>query len=228
MILTGKKTNKRLFILWVLLITVVFAANAQKKSQLCSNCMIDTTGGGYISIEDTVKRNPILNYELLTGAHLVLTHQLKISRAKIPFFPHNIDVLYVGSGYSRGHVIPYEDLAWSPISAKASMNEKRNLAPQPQNENIGTKLACEDTCRLLATQYKSAKVYSGTWGSLGLMKGINKPQIYWTLVIANNQKYIYWMPTTGDKIGFHNLKDTHISFIQLTTNLGFDPTKILN
>jgi len=195
-------------------------------AQTLPNCKVDTTGG-YISIFDTIKYNPICNYELLTKAHL--DNHSANNRDTISFFPHKIDVLYKGSGYSRGHVIPFEDLAYSYISAKASMNEKRNLAPQPQNENIGTKLACEDTCRLLANQLGSVNVYGGTWGTYGSMKGINIPVAYWTIAIEPSGKtLVWWLPTHGAGIGYHDLHNCHIAYTELVKRIGFDPVKIVN
>lgn len=202
-------------------------AVAQVRPDVCKYCFQDTTGG-YTSIEDTVALNPICNYELLTKDHLTLTHKLKISRAKIPFFPNKIDSKYAGSGDSRGHAIPYEDLAYSKKTAKASMNLKRNLAPEPQAQNIGTELASENYQRLLADSLGFVKIWVGTWGTVGEVKGINKPSIYWKLIIEPNKEYhAYWMPTTGDKISYGSLKDCEITYTLLVKNLGFDPLEIL-
>lgn len=210
----------------ILFLLLPFFAGAQNRPDVCKYCFQDTTGG-YTSIEDTILHNPICNYELLTNHNLILVHQLKIDRSKIPFFPNSLDKLYVGSGDSRGHIISYEDLAWSLKSATASMNEKRNLAPQPQNENIGTKLACENYTRSLAIKYGYVKVYGGTSGTLGSMKGINKPQYYWTLIIAQGKPIAYLMPTTGPNIKYADLQKCLVTYPQLVTNLGFDPEKVL-
>ena len=158
-------------------------------------CKIDTTGG-YISIEDTVLHNPICNYELLTKAHLSGVEQ---NRDTIPFFPAQANRFYRGTGYSRGHCLPFEDLAYSPPTAKASMNLNRNLAPEPQNQNIGTELASENYERKLALQYDSVKVYVGTNGTYGNIHGINIPVYYWKVIIANGvYHFCYWMPTTRE------------------------------
>lgn len=203
-----------------IILILMFGLVGRVEGQVCKYCQIDTTGG-YISIEDTILHNPACNYELLTKAHL--DNHSANSRDTIKFFPHKMDVLYKNSGYSRGHCLPFEDLGYSYVSAKASMNERRNLAPQPQNENIGTKLACEDTCRLLANQAGQSDVYGGTWGTYGVMKGINIPVAYWTIANVNHVLYCYWMPTHGDKIGYHDLKYCHISIEDLETKLGFNP-----
>lgn len=208
-----------------LILIILFAYCGVTMGQSLPNCKVDTAGG-YISIFDTIKNNPICNYELLTKAHL--DNHSSNNRDTISFFPHKMDVLYKGSGYSRGHCLPFEDLAYSYVSAKASMNEKRNLAPQPQNENIGTKLACEDTCRLLANQQGAIQVFGGTWGTYGSMKGINIPIAYWTMVIDENHNALcWWLPTHGDKIGYHNLKDCRVTMGWLQDKIGFEPTLII-
>ena len=189
------------------------------------NCKVDTTGG-YISEFDTVKHNPICNYEYLSAEHLILVHQLRIDRAKIPFFPASVDKLYNKSGDSRGHVIPYEDLAWSKETATASMNLNRNLAPEPQPQNIGTELAKEDTARTLATQNGYCQVWGGTYGTLGDMKGINKPAVYWAVLISGGKQYVYWMSLTGD-VDYHSLGNCHITYADLVSRLNFDPEKIV-
>jgi len=206
-----------------IIICIGFYVNSE--GQTLPNCITDTTGG-YISIFNPKTHNPICNYELLTNSHLIIVHQLKIDRAHIPFFPHSIDVLYSGSGDSRGHVIPFEDLAWSQATATASMDENRNLAPEPQSQNIGTELAKEDTARLLATQHIYCKVYGGTFGTLGDMKGINKPAVYWSVLISDGKTYVYWMSLTGD-VGFHTLGKCHIAYSTLVSRLGFDPVKVI-
>ncbi len=223
--------KKLLFFCLTVLASCSQAALAQAtipRPDVCPACVQDTTDG-YVSIADTMKHNPICNYELLTAAHLQLVHALKIDRAGIPFFPHAIDVLYKNSGDSRGHVIPFEDLAYSLRTAVGSMNLRRNLARQPQDENIGTKYACEQLCRKLAMQYGSVKVYGGTFGSLSDERGLNKPEFYWTMVVTPGQTLIYWMPTTGQSIGFNSLNDLGIgiSYTVLVKKLGFDPQKVI-
>ncbi|ASU34432.1 DNA/RNA non-specific endonuclease [Mucilaginibacter xinganensis] len=209
----------------ILLIIFVLSGICSLHAQTLINCKVDTTGG-YISVFDTVKYNPICNYEVLTKAHL--DNHSANNRDTISFFPHKIDVLYKKSGYSRGHCLPFEDLAYSYVSAKASMNEKRNLAPQPQNENIGTKLACEDTCRLLANQQGSIQVFGGTWGTYGSMKGINIPEAYWTMIIdSDNNAICWWLPTHGGKIGYHDLGACRITQESLEAKLGFEPPLVI-
>jgi len=197
------------------------------RPDVCKFCQQDTSGG-YTSIEDTILHNPICNYELLTNAHLLLTHSVKIARGGIPFFPSAMNTLYKGSGDSRGHCIPYEDLGYSLISATASMDLNRNLAPQPQNENIGTKLACENYTRAMALQFGSVKAYGGTFGTVGIMKGINKPSVYWTIIVEpNGTVETYWMPTTGLLIKYADLPACKITLNQLVLNLKFDPIKLI-
>lgn len=218
--------KKLLLLLILIAATIIVSAQTVSRPDVCPACIEDTTGG-YISIADTLKLNPICNFELLTAAHL--NNDVQQDRDSISFFPNRLDKLYKKSGDSRGHTIPFEDLAYSPITAKASMDLRRNLAPQPQAQNIGTKLATENYGRKLAKQYGSVKIYGGTFGHIGLMNGINKPAIYWTVIITPDATLVYWMPTTGDKIAYRFMNDPAItiSYADLVNNLGFDPIKIL-
>lgn len=210
----------------ILILTFVCFLKLEAQN-LPKNCVKDTTGG-YISIEDTLFHNPVCNYELLTNSHLITVHQLRIDRSKIPFYPSGVNGLYNKSGYSRGHVLPYEDLAWSQQTAAASMNLNRNLAPEPQNQNIGTELASEDTARTLAIQYGAVKIYAGTTQPFKVnMKGIAIPKAYWKVIVCPHITYCYWMPTTGSNIGYHSLGKCHILYSELVNVLGFDPIKLI-
>jgi DNA/RNA endonuclease G (NUC1) len=206
-----------------------FAQQTIPRPDVCKACVMDTTGG-YVSIDDTLIHNPICNYEHLTAAHLVLVHQLKLHRDTILFWPNAIHKLYNNCGDDAGHVIAFEDLAWSWRTAKASMNTKRNLAPQPHLENVGTKYACEQLTRALATQYGAVDAWGGTYGSVGNVKGINKPAIYWTVIVTPAGTKVFWMPTTGDKISLTDINDPAITitYQQLITYLGFDPERVLS
>lgn len=204
-----------------------FCLKAQNRPDVCPACVQDTTGG-YISIVDTMKWNPICNYELLTKEHLVLVHVRKIDRNKIHFFPHAMDDLYSGSGDSRGHVIPFEDLAWSPVTARASMDLRRNLAPEPQDQNVGTELHAEDRERGLADSIGAVKVYGGTVGSIGSVKGINKPEAYWKVIVTDHQWICYFMPTTGAHIAYADLEPyCRVDYANLVRWIGIDPLKII-
>lgn len=187
-------------------------------------CVMDTTGG-YTSIEDTLLWNPVCNYETLTAAHL---NGAQLDRGKFSFFPNKMSVAYLHSGYAQGHCLPFDDFCYAAVPAKASMNLKRNLAPQPQNQNIGTKLACENVCRALAKEYGSVKVYSGTVGSLGRMGNINIPEAYWTVIITPNEWRCYYMPTTGDHIHYADLEQyCRIDYQNLVQQIKIDPLKLI-
>jgi len=218
---------KNLFtIVLITLISGVLKAQTFPRPDVCKACVEDTTGG-YISIEDTLLVNPVCNYEVLTRAHLSGIQQ---NRDTISFFPNNLKALYHLSGEAMGHCIPFQDLAYSPKTAKASMNLRRNVAPEPQPQNIGTKLATENHGRALTELlYGTVKIYCGTTGSVGSMKGINKPAVYWTVIVTPEDKYAYWMPVTGPKIGYEFLNDQEINipYEQLVANLGFDPEKVI-
>jgi len=209
-----------------IVLILLLGLNLNLKAQINCPCKVDTTGG-YISIEDTVKLNPVCNYELLTATHLSQTHTVKINRAHIPFWPASIDSKYNKSGYSRGHVIPYEDLAYDSTSAKASMDLNRNLAPEPQAQNIGTELASENLERSLTLKYGSVKVYAGTWGTYGSVKGINIPFAYWKIISTLDGDLVYWMPTVGD-VKYSALESCKIDLNGLIDRLGFNPVEVIN
>jgi DNA/RNA endonuclease G (NUC1) len=181
---------------------------------------VDTTGG-YISVFNDTLHNPICNYELLTKSRLKAVKTLKLERKTISFFPDKINKLYDGTSYSRGHVIPFEDLAYSETTAKASMNLNRNLAPQPQDENIGTKLACENRTRVLADSLGSVEVYGGTFGHYTSINGINAPVYYWTVIVAD-KVYCYLMPTHTDVL-YSDLYKCKYEYKDLVKLIGFDP-----
>lgn len=214
---------KKLFVAIIFLLSGICS-----KAQIpnCEACKVDTTGG-YISIADTVKINPVCNYELLTAAHLNQTHTVKISRQHIIFWPAIINSKYNKSGYSRGHVIPYEDLAYDSTCARASMDLRRNLAPEPQSQNIGTELHSENYARQLAAKYGSVEVYAGTWGTYGNVKGINIPFAYWKIIRSKEGDYIYWMPTIGN-VKYAALDSCRIELVDLENKIGFNPIVVID
>lgn len=217
-------------LLWLIAIIVVFVGNAygQTVKSICKYCKVDTTGG-FISIEDTVLHNPYCNYEVLTAAHVAMAEKLKISRKGIAFYPSKLNACYDNSGDDRGHVISWEDLAYTMKTAMASYDLRRNLAPEPHLQNVGTKYASEQLGRQLATQYGSVIVYGGTTGSVGNTKGINEPKYYWTIIVTPHDYLCYLMPTTGAKIGKKFLNDPEIKMSEadLSKFLGFDPMQVI-
>lgn len=213
---------KKLFVTFSLcLLTAIAKAQTIPRPNVCLSCVQDTSGG-YTSIDDTLTNNPVCNYELLTNAHLILTHLLKIDRDGIKFFPHFMDVEYKKTSYSRGHVVPFEDLAWRNQSAIAFMNLRRNLAKEQKNQNIGTEFASEQKGRALALQYGSEQIWAGTTGSFKTANSIYAPLAYWKVIRTPDDDYIYWMPTHGSCIGFDDLNSCVIPYAVLISRLGFD------
>ncbi len=70
------------------------------------------------------------------------------------------DADYRGSGYSRGHLAPAADFAWSDDAIRATFLLS-NAAPQSQATNAGAWAKLERTVRRLATDADAVYVYSG-------------------------------------------------------------------
>lgn len=224
------RTDRNHIIVWLTLILLVIWGEGygQNRPDVCKFCKEDTTGG-YISIEDTITHNPVCNYELLTAEHVALSEKLKIPRKGVEFYPSKLNSEYDNSADDRGHILSWEDLAYSKRTALASYDLRRNLAPEPHLQNVGTKYASEQLGRQLATRYKAVKVYGGVLGSVGNTKGVNKPKYYWTIIITPKDTLCYYMPTTGNKIGRKFLNDPSIKvgYSAFKGLIGLDPIKII-
>ncbi len=70
------------------------------------------------------------------------------------------DADYRGSGYSRGHLVPAEDLAWSDVSIRATFLLS-NAVPQRQSVNAGKWRQLEGAVRRLAAASDAVYVFSG-------------------------------------------------------------------
>ena len=68
---------------------------------------------------------------------------------------------YRHSGFSRGHLVPAADLAWSPVAIHASFLLS-NTAPQPQAVNAGSWRRLENAVRRLAARADAVYVATGT------------------------------------------------------------------
>jgi hypothetical protein len=263
MILTGKKTNKRLIILWVLLITAVFAANAQiinsayvkalykkyptVKSNFCPACKL-WVNPYYKSIADTQRHMPLVEYQYLSKDNYAKTATVKLPRTGIYAAWHpvdgqvNEDAVYVAANkiararkdlIAKGHVNAWILNAWCADAAILSDTYTFNAACEDQSQNVGTEIATENLTReLLKTT--DVKIWGGTFGSQGTFtdgKVTNTyPAFYWKIIDYNSNgvhQLCYWMPNLiTEKQNL--LPKRVITLQQLTTNLGFDPTKILN
>jgi len=77
-----------------------------------------------------------------------------------------VDKSYVKSGFSRGHIVPANDMSWSKAAYDTTFHFS-NVAPQKQTFNAGTWLGEEDAFRT----YVKAKgtpmwVFSGVYGAV--------------------------------------------------------------
>ena len=67
---------------------------------------------------------------------------------------------YRGSGFSRGHMVPAEDVAWSDASIGESFLLS-NVAPQRQHMNAGRWRQLENAVRRLAARSDTVLVFTG-------------------------------------------------------------------
>jgi endonuclease G, mitochondrial len=74
--------------------------------------------------------------------------------------PIAIDADYRGSGFSRGHLVPAEDLAWSEASIRSTFLLS-NAVPQRQSVNAGKWRQLENFVRSIAAGADLVYVFSG-------------------------------------------------------------------
>ncbi|MBI3209117.1 MAG: DNA/RNA non-specific endonuclease [Candidatus Solibacter usitatus] len=67
---------------------------------------------------------------------------------------------YRNSGYSRGHMVPAADFAWSDASIRATFLLS-NAVPQKQSANAGTWRKIENSIRRMAASSTAVYVFSG-------------------------------------------------------------------
>lgn len=82
---------------------------------------------------------------------------------------------YRKSGYSRGHLAPAADMAWSPEAMEESFYFS-NISPQTQEFNNGIWRKLEEDIRRWAKKYKSVHIVTGPVFTEG-MKRIGKSRV---------------------------------------------------
>ena len=96
-------------------------------------------------------------------AHEIAPHRLLTATTHPRYFrqdtgARNTD--YRGSGYSRGHMVPAEDFAWSD-EALRSTYVLSNVAPQIQSVNAGVWRELEAAVRMIANRADATYVVTG-------------------------------------------------------------------
>jgi DNA/RNA endonuclease G (NUC1) len=163
MILTEKNTNKRLFISWVLLITVVFAANAQQ---------VKIVYPGYTCYWNS---KSLIPDSVIYVAKPHVKAADRVAKFHATGGRLNEDRDYAHSGYDQGHLCNASDENGSKID-EANSFDQCNIFPQTPNCNRITWLGLENYIRKLATKYGSVKVKVYWHGIAGYM-GIDKVTI---------------------------------------------------
>ena len=100
---------------------------------------------------------------------------------------------FAGSGYDRGHMVPFEDLADDPIAANESF-VLTNMIAQAQTHNRGIWRSVETRTRKIALEKKKIYVVTGTVfapKSLMLAKGTNIPSHVWKIVISPSTNEVF-------------------------------------
>lgn len=98
-----------------------------------------------------------LRPEELHGSAIRLRHFRRDTRLSLPGAR---DADYRNSGFSRGHMVPCADLAWSEESIRASFLLS-NAAPQNQSANAGTWRRVEEAVRRIAAESDAIFVFTG-------------------------------------------------------------------
>jgi DNA/RNA endonuclease G (NUC1) len=181
MILTGKKTNKRLIILWVLLIMAVVVVNAQTVQHVGYLTHYDAKIGEPDSVSWDIKKG-----SLDCKVHLARANNF-IADPAIP----NTDLsgFYNGSGYDRGHQHPAQDASCSTLD-EVECFYMSNMVPQKPNLNRITWKALETQCRLDAEK-TDVHILCGVIGSNGLMAYVKGKAKIKTVSTISIPKYCY-------------------------------------
>ena len=100
---------------------------------------------------------------------------------------------FTGSGYDRGHMVPFEDVADDPIAADESF-VLTNMVAQAQTNNRGIWRSVEMKTRKIAIEKKKIYVITGPVFSPKppmLSKGTNVPSHVWKIVISHSTKEVF-------------------------------------
>ena len=99
----------------------------------------------------------------LWTAHEIAPHRLHAATSRARYFrqdtaARNTD--YRGSGYSRGHLVPAEDFAWSDEAIRSTY-VLSNAVPQLQSVNAGLWRELEAAVRTIANRSDATFVFTG-------------------------------------------------------------------
>jgi DNA/RNA endonuclease G (NUC1) len=193
MILTEKKTGKRLFILWVLLITVVVAANAQTVQHT-----------GYLTHYDAKIGEPdSVSWDIKKGSLDCKVHLARANKfiADPAIANTNLSALYNASGYDRGHQHPAQDASCSAVD-EVECFYMTNMVPQKPNLNRITWKALETQCRVDAEKI-DVHILCGVIGSNGMIKSkVSIPKYCYKAIYENGKWTAYIMPNQ-DSVKLH-------------------------
>ena len=101
--------------------------------------------------------------------------------------------IYAGSGYDRGHLVPFEDLAYSAEEASKSFL-MTNIIPQIPHNNRQIWRSVESFTRKVATKNKKIFVITGTVHDESgerLSDGTAVPTHIWRIIIVPDKKAAY-------------------------------------
>lgn len=101
--------------------------------------------------------------------------------------------VYAGSGYDRGHLVPFEDLAYSEEEASKSFM-MTNIIPQIPQNNRQIWRSVESFTRKVATKNKKIFVITGTiYDEHGdrMRDGTTVPSHIWRIIILPDKRAAY-------------------------------------
>jgi endonuclease G len=100
---------------------------------------------------------------------------------------------YAGSGYDRGHLVPFDDLAYSAEEAAKSFM-MTNIIPQIPQNNRQLWKSVETFTRKIASKNKKIFVITGTVHdehAIRLVDGTPVPSHIWRIIIIPDKKVTY-------------------------------------
>jgi DNA/RNA non-specific endonuclease len=209
------------------------------------------------SIADTERHMPLITYYVYTKAHRLEQEQNGPERKGVYSAWHsaygqpNETPVYSQANkespdmIAKGHCQAWILLGWCGDGAILSDTYTFNAGMEYQGQNVGTEIATEELCRTL-TGFKaedgeettdSVKIWCGTFGSLHTYTAKNitvtVPTHYYKVIQYRDRhthKVVtncYWMPNDPSE-SKAQLPKRVVDRKTLTTNLGFDPMKVLH
>lgn len=139
------------------------------------------------------------------------------------------DADYRHSGYSRGHMVPAEDMAWSSESVRATF-VLSNAAPQRQDVNAGPWRRLEHAVRMAAARADATYVFTGPVFAGATTDHIGEghvavPSHFFKVVltVVGNRKTMYAAIVPNDEPGGETLAQfaTTVDEVERVTGLDF-------